>query len=198
MTVGPVTLGPITVGLVSDTHGLFDPRLVQIFGGCQLILHAGDVGSEDVLDELRRIAPVRAVRGNVDPPSSNLPLTLTLTVAGLTIHMLHILPAAQSDLAAWSGSAAESRALPQAAIRLLDAFDPAVGLVLFGHSHQPCLIEFEDMLWVNPGSAGRKRFKLPRTCARLEISGDVVKVQVVPLEPYGGALPRPVRFRRKL
>jgi putative phosphoesterase len=183
------------VGLVSDTHGLFDPRLNQVFDDCELILHAGDVGSEDVIEELRRIAPVQAVRGNVDPPASNLPLTLTLAVAGLTIHVLHILPAAQSDLAAWAESA-RSRALPQAATRLLGAFDPSVDVVLFGHSHQPCLIELGSVVWVNPGGAGRRRFKLPRTCARLEISDDALDAQVIPLEPYDGVLPRAVRFER--
>lgn len=184
------------VGLVSDTHGFFAPRLNEVFGDCKLILHSGDVGSEDVIEELRRIAPVQAVRGNVDPPASNLPLTLTLAVAGLTIHVLHILPAAQSDLAAWAESAGRSRALPQPAKRLLRAFDPAVDVVFFGHSHQPCLIELGNVLWVNPGSAGRQRFKLPRTCARLEISDDAVDAQVIPLEPYDGVLPRPVRFER--
>jgi putative phosphoesterase len=178
------------VGLVSDTHGLFDAKLTEIFGGCELILHAGDVGSEDVLDELRQIAPVHAVRGNVDPPDSNLPLTLTIPVAGLTIHMLHILPAAPSDLQAW----ADSPSLPQPATRLLRSFDPSIDLVLFGHSHKPCLIELGRVLWVNPGSAGRRRFKLPRTCARLEISDDVVTVKIVPLEAYNGRLPQPLRL----
>jgi putative phosphoesterase len=182
------------VGLVSDTHGFFDPRLNQVFDDCELILHAGDVGSEDVIEELRRIAPVQAVRGNVDPPASNLHLTLTLAVAGLTIHLLHILPPAHSDLAAWAESA-RSRALPQAT-RLLRAFDPSVDVVLFGHSHQPCLIELGKVLLVNPGSAGRRRFKLPRTCARLEISDDALDAQVIPLEPYDGVLPRAVRFER--
>jgi uncharacterized protein len=182
------------VGLVSDTHGLFDPRLNEIFADCELILHAGDVGSEDVLDELRRIAPVQVVRGNVDPPGSNLPLSLTIVAAGLTIHMLHILPAAQSDLAAWAESARTSHQLPRPAERLLRAFAPSVRLVLFGHSHQPCLIELGNVLWVNPGSAGRKRFKLPRTCARLEISGDAATAEVVPLDLYGGALPSPLQF----
>jgi uncharacterized protein len=182
------------VGLVSDTHGIFDPRLKEIFADCELILHAGDVGSNEVMEELRQIAPARAVRGNVDPRDSHLPLTLTLAVGGLTIHMLHILPAAQSHLAVWARAERDSRTLPQAAARLLRAFDASVTVVLFGHSHQPCLIELGNVLWVNPGSAGRKRFKLPRTCARLEISDDVATVKVVPLEACQGPLPRPLRF----
>ena len=184
------------VGLVSDTHGLFDPRLNEVFTGCELILHAGDVGSEDVLDELRRIAPVQAVRGNVDPPDSNLPLSLTVAPGGLTIRILHILPAVQSDMEAWAASKRSWRPLSQPAKRLLRAFDPSVELVLFGHSHQPCLIDLGHVVWVNPGSAGRKRFKLPRTCARLEVWGDVVKAEVMPLEPYAGTLPQAVQFKR--
>jgi putative phosphoesterase len=182
------------VGLISDTHGFFDPRLSEIFSGCELILHAGDVGPDDVLEELRRIAPVRAVRGNVDPAASNLPLSLTLTAAGLTVHVLHILPVAQSQLEAWATLKRRWQVLPRGASRLLHAFDPSLDVVLFGHSHQPCVVELGDILWVNPGSAGRKRFKLPRTCARLEVSGETAKVHVLPLEPYEGLLPRPVRF----
>lgn len=184
------------VGLISDTHGLFDPRVKDVLAGSELILHAGDVGSEDVLGGLRRIAPVQAVRGNVDPPESNLPLSLTVTPGDLPIHMLHILPAAQSNLESWAGSRPRWRPLPQPAKRLLRAFDPSIELVLFGHSHQPCLIEFGHVLWVNPGSAGRKRFRLPRTCARLNISDELVKVQVIPLEPYDGDVPRTVVFKR--
>jgi len=185
------------VGLVSDTHGHFDPRLDEILAGCELILHAGDVGPGEVLDELRRIAPVRAVRGNIDPPESDLPLSLKLPIGGLWVEVLHSLPAEQSQLVSWAKLNRRWHVLPRGASRLLHAFDPSVDLVLFGHSHQPCLVELGKIFWVNPGSAGRKRFKLPRTCARLEISGETAEVRVLPLEPYEGPLPSPVRFQSR-
>jgi uncharacterized protein len=184
------------LGLIADTHGLFDPQLSRIFADCELILHAGDVDNEEVLAQLSQIAPVRAVRGNVDSPGLGLPLSLNVLAAGLSIHVLHILPAPQSKLSTWAESARTLRELPPPAVRLMRAFDPSVELVVWGHSHQPCLVELGNVLWANPGSAGRKRFKLPRTCARLHISNDVVAAQVVPLEAYDGVLPRAVRFKR--
>jgi uncharacterized protein len=183
------------IGLVSDTHGFFDPRLPQILADSELILHAGDVGRDEILDELRRIAPVHAVRGNVDSPDAGWPLSLTLSPGGLVTQVLHILPAPQSDLEAWAESARISGQLPKAASRLLSRFDSSVEMVIFGHSHQPCLVSMGDVLWVNPGSAGRKRFRLPRTCALIELSNEEMKARIVPLEPYDGSLPRRVQVK---
>jgi uncharacterized protein len=185
------------IGLVSDTHGLYDPRLAQVLDGCDAILHAGDVGSSDVLDELRSIAPVHAVRGNVDSADCGWPLSLTVTLSGLPIHMLHVLPAAQSDLAAWAQSARGSQKLPKPAERLLGAFDPSVKVVVFGHSHSPCLVELGGVMWVNPGSAGPRRFKLPRTCARLEITDDRIKATVRSLDGQVQGLPQRIEMTRK-
>jgi len=185
------------IGLVSDTHGWYDPRLVQALGGSEVILHAGDVGSPEVLNELRLIAPVHAVRGNVDSPEAGWPLTLTVTLGGLTIHLLHVLPVAQSDLAAGARSAQRLQRLSKPAERLLRAFAPSIEVVVFGHSHSPCLFALGGVMWVNPGSAGPKRFKLPRTCALLEISGDRITATVRSLEEHRHGLPERLEMTRK-
>jgi uncharacterized protein len=185
------------IGLVSDTHGLYDPRLAQVLDGCDAILHAGDVGSSDVLDELRSIAPVHAVRGNVDSADCGWPLSLTVTLSGVTIHMLHVLPTAQSDLAVWAQSARGSQKLPKPAERLLGAFDPSIEVVVFGHSHSPCLVELGGVMWVNPGSAGPKRFNLPRTCALLDVTDDHMTAAVHSLEGNSRGLPDKLGMTRK-
>jgi uncharacterized protein len=185
------------VGLVSDTHGYFDRGLADLLAGSDIILHAGDVGSEAVLDELRQIAPVHAVRGNVDPPDSGLPLSLRPALEGVSIHVVHILPAAQSDLESWAGSTRQGKPMPKPAERLAGAFDASTAVVLFGHSHQPCLIAMGEILWVNPGSAGRRRFSLPRTCGLLEISARTLRARILPLEDYAGELPGPVSVSRR-
>lgn len=185
------------IGLVSDTHGLYDPRLAQALQGSDGILHAGDVGSAEVLDRLRLIAPVHAVRGNVDGPDNGWPPSLTTTLGGVTIHVLHVLPAAQSDLAEWARSAQTSGKLAKPPERLLHSFLPSVEVVVFGHSHSPCLIAFGDIMWVNPGSAGPKRFKLPRTCATLKIAGDRIAATVHSLDGRMDGLPESMEMRRK-
>jgi len=183
------------IGLVSDTHGYFDPQLARALAGSEAIVHAGDVGSGEVLEGLSQIAPVHAVRGNVDV-GAEWPLSLTLSLGGVAIHVLHLLTVAQSDLEAWGSPARSSSDLPAAAHRLRHAFDPSVEVVVFGHSHSPCLVQLGGVLWVNPGSAGRKRFRLPRTYALLETSGDCVEARVLRLERYNGKLPEMVRLRR--
>jgi len=188
----------VIIGLVSDTHGFFDPRLVKVLAGAELILHAGDVGSEDVIDGLERIAPVRAVRGNVDSPEAGWRPSLTASPGGLVTHVLHILPSPQSRLEAWAQAERNARALPRAAERLRSGFDPSVEMVVFGHSHEPCLVSMGGVLWVNPGSAGRKRFRLPRTCALVELSAAELDVRIAPLEPFDGSLPPSIRVRRQL
>ena len=183
------------IGLVSDTHGYFDPRLAEVLAGSEVILHAGDVGSEGVLEQMARIAPVQAVRGNADATAA-WPLSLTLSPGGAAIHLQHILPAAQSDLEKWGSPAGAWAGLPPAAHRLRRAFDPGIEVVVFGHSHSPCLVRLEGVLWVNPGSAGRKRFSLPRTCALLDVFADRLEARLLPLEPYNGKLPEMLRLKR--
>ena len=186
----------MTIGLVSDTHGYFEPKLKEIFAGVAVILHAGDVGNNPVLDELGEIAPVRTVRGNVDLTSSGLPLSLEITLFGAAIHVLHILPAAQPDLEEWSESTRDARSVAKPAERLVRAFKPGTEVVIFGHSHRPCLASMGGILWINPGSAGRKRFSLPRTCALLDVSSRNLKARIVPLERGAARLPRPISIRR--
>ncbi len=186
------------IGLVSDTHGYFDPRLKDVLAGVDVVLHAGDVGEDAVLDDLREIAPVHAVRGNVDSPASGLSLTLDLTFQGAAIHLVHILPASQSHLEAWAQAERESRPIPAPAQRLVRAFGPATEAVLFGHTHCPLLECMGGVLWINPGSAGRKRFRLPRTCGLLEVSANDLAVGLVSLEDNSGRLPAPISVRRRL
>jgi len=188
----------VIIGLVSDTHGFFDPRLAEILAGAELILHAGDVGSQEVIDELGRIAPVHAIRGNVDSPEAGWPPSLILSPGGLVTHVLHILPAAQSRLEAWAQSERNSCALPPAAERLRSRFESSVEMVVFGHSHEPCLVSMGGVLWVNPGSAGRKRFRLPRTCGLIQLSSGQREAWIVPLEPFDGSLPPRIRFRQQV
>lgn len=130
------------IGVISDTHGLLRPQAVEALRGCEQIIHAGDVGRPEVLDELRRIAPVLAVRGNVDngPWAAKLPPSEVVQIDDCLIYVLHIL----EDL---------------------DLDPPAAGFraVIVGHSHQPKIATRQGVLYVNPGSAGPRRFNLPVT-----------------------------------
>lgn len=138
----------IEIGVISDSHGLLRPEAVSALQGSDLIIHAGDVGLEEVLEALSKIAPVRAIRGNVDlrGPTRDLPDSLVLTTHGITILVLHDL----DDL---------------------DLYPPPtdVRVVISGHSHQPKIEEKNGVLFVNPGSAGPRRFYLPVTVARLRV-----------------------------
>jgi putative phosphoesterase len=150
------------IGLISDTHHVLRPEAVSALAGCELIIHAGDVGAPDILDGLAAIAPVRAIRGNIDvgQPLGHLPETLTFDHAGWRYHVLH-------DLA-----------------RL--AIDPrreGVAVVVYGHSHQPLVDRRDGVLFVNPGSAGPRRFRLPVTVARLAISGPRPEARLIEIAP---------------
>jgi putative phosphoesterase len=140
------------IGVVSDTHGLLRPEVLSALAESQphleLILHAGDVGSVAVIDALSTVAPVRAVRGNVDGPplSRQLPETDLVEVAGVSLYLIHDL--ARLDLE------------PVAA---------GVGAVIFGHSHAPASYRRDGVLFFNPGSAGPRRFDLPVSLGRIGI-----------------------------
>ncbi len=177
------------IGVVADTHGFFDPNLKRALAGVECILHAGDVGSADVLDALRQIAPVHAVRGNVDYSLPALPLSLTLTVDRLQLQMMHILPVPQSELKAWAEGAVSPTKAPRRSEMFLRSFEETTGLVIFGHSHTPCLVKLGGCLFLNPGSAGRKRFSLPRSYAQLEISSEGAAATIQLLESYNGDVP---------
>ena len=177
------------IGVVSDTHGFFDACLEDLLAGVELILHAGDVGKQEVLRELERIAPVRAVRGNMDPPQLGLPLTMTSRFGGVQVELLHVLPAAQTDVEKWARQArAEGRA-SQARDAFLRGFDSNTRVVIFGHSHLPCAVALDGTLFFNPGSAGKQRFSLPRCCGVLEVSPKAVEATILSLQLYNGRLP---------
>jgi len=151
------------VGLVSDTHGLVRAELHEALEGVELILHAGDVGGDDVLDELATIAPVEAVYGNTDTPGHpRLARAIVRTVGGVCIHVSH----------------GHELGSPTPA-RLLAAY-PADVLV-YGHTHRPLITRADGRLVVNPGAAGPRRFDLVPSVALLTIAGDSVDARIVPL-----------------
>jgi uncharacterized protein len=149
------------LGLISDTHGLMREEALQALRGSDLILHAGDVGGPEILETLKTIAPVVAVRGNVDTDKwgQTLPLTEVIQVGPVMIYMLHILPD-------------------------LDINPPAAGfhIVVSGHSHKPWQTEKEGVVYINPGSAGPRRFYLPVTVARLDLDVRPWKAEFIDLE----------------
>ena len=152
---------PTRIGLISDTHGLLRPQALEALRGCELILHAGDVGKPEILSALREIAPVIAVRGNVDTSewARTLPETAVAEAGKIFLYVLHDLHA-------------------------LDLNPAAAGfhVVVSGHSHQPGKFERDGTLYINPGSAGPRRFQLPVTVARLNLSRVRFEVEFVNLE----------------
>lgn len=152
----------VTVGLISDTHGLVRPDVFSALAGVDFILHAGDVG-EGVLDELQAIAPVSAVLGNTDPPGMpRLSREIVRTVAGVTIHVSH----------------GHELGSPTPA-KLLERY--AEDVVVYGHTHRQLVARAAGRLVVNPGAAGARRFDLKPSVARLTIAKGAVDVQIVEL-----------------
>lgn len=149
------------VGLISDTHGLLRPEAVAFLRGSDVIVHAGDIGDANILSELNAVAPVTAVRGNNDkgPWANAIAESQTLQVGDVSIYVLHDL--AQLDL---------------------DPVAAGVRVVVSGHSHKPAVQTRNGVLYVNPGSAGPRRFSLPIAVAELEIVGLSVKANVVQLD----------------
>ncbi len=172
------------VGLVSDTHGLVDPLLFEALEGCALVLHAGDVVGEDVLVELGAIAPVTAVRGNCDAGTSlgRLPELARVPLGALTALVVH------------DAGRPEHRPKPLAAALAKARPD----LVVSGHSHRPAAAVVGGTLFVNPGSAGPRRFTLPRCAAVLEVSGRRVQVSWLDLAGRGGLAPLREPFQATL
>ncbi len=146
------------LGVIADTHGLLRPEATGALAGCEAIVHAGDVGKPAVLEALADIAPVTAIRGNVDRWADELPDTEVLRFAGRQIYLLHDLNTLDLD--------------PAAA-----GFD----VVVSGHSHRPKISRDNGVLYLNPGSAGPRRFRLPVTLARLEVGADGVEARIVEL-----------------
>jgi putative phosphoesterase len=149
------------IGVIADTHGLLRPEAIEALAGSELIIHAGDVGPPQILDALRRIAPVVVVRGNVDtaPWASAVPMTEVVDVCGRQLYVLHQLGQLDLDPSAAGFSA-----------------------VIYGHSHKPSAETRRGVLYLNPGSAGPRRFDLPITLVRLRVSNDGLEAEFVSLE----------------
>lgn len=148
------------IGLISDTHGLLRPEALQALAGVERIIHAGDIGGPEVLERLRGIAPVDAVRGNNDKGTwaRQIPPWLALDLAGVSVHVLHD-------------------------VKEIDIDPGAAGfqVVIAGHSHKPQIAERDGVLFVNPGSAGPRRFSLPVTLAYLTVEAGGAKAVIQPL-----------------
>ncbi|NIQ02539.1 MAG: metallophosphoesterase family protein [Nitrospinaceae bacterium] len=150
------------IGIISDTHGLVRPEVYDAFEGVDLIFHAGDIGSRDVIIELEALAPVKAVAGNVDLElAGRYPEQETFELADRIVHLQHVF----RDLPP-EAPAGEER------IRTL---------VVFGHSHRPLCRQVGDTLYFNPGSAGPRRFKLPVTVGRLTLENDGARGRILSL-----------------
>jgi putative phosphoesterase len=149
----------LTVGVVSDTHGLLRPEVIEALRGSDVILHAGDVGGGHVLQELGELAPVLAVRGNVDRGWARLlPERRRLDLGGVGVVVLH-----------------------DRALLSLDPADDGLRVVVFGHSHRPLSETRGGVLWFNPGSAGPRRFRLPVSAGRLVIEEGRVRPRLIRL-----------------
>jgi len=155
-----MTVKPLTIGVISDTHGLLRPEAIDALRGSDRILHAGDVGTPDILEALAQIAPVTTIRGNVDTGAwaHTLPETEVVEVAGISIYMLHNL--GRLDLK------------PEAA---------GIRIVIYGHSHQPKMEEKNGVLYFNPGSAGPRRFSLPVSVGKLLIDAKQIHSEFIEL-----------------
>jgi putative phosphoesterase len=145
------------IGVISDTHGLLRPEALAFLAGSDHIVHAGDVGDPTILDALATIAPVTAIRGNVDTDAwaRPLPETTRVAIAGVTIYVLH-------DLGALD----------------LQPHAHGIRVVVYGHSHTPSVTERDGVLYLNPGSAGPRRFRLPVSAAELLIDGSAVTARI--------------------
>jgi len=148
----------LTIGLISDTHGLLRPEAIRALSGVQHIIHGGDIGGPGILEQLRAIAPVQAVRGNNDKDmwAANIPLRLALRFEGVGIHVLH-------DL------------------KEMDVEPVAAGfqVVVAGHSHRPAVTQRDGVLFVNPGSAGPRRFSLPVAVGLLDVADGMARARIL-------------------
>ena len=149
-----------TVGVISDTHGLLRPQALTALDGCAHIIHAGDVGNPQILDQLRRLAPTTAVRGNIDTGAwaTALPIAEVVQIGDVHLYVLHDLATLDLD--------------PKAA---------GFAAVISGHTHRPAAHVKDGVLYLNPGSAGPRRFTLPIALARLEVAGDRLSHEIIEL-----------------
>ena len=158
-------MSAVVVGLISDTHGLLRPTVHEALAGVELILHAGDVGGDEILDELALIAPVHAVYGNTDPPGDpRLADAIDREIGGVTVHVSH-----GHEL---------GRPTPEG---LLARY--AADVIVYGHTHRQLVARAGGRLVVNPGAAGQRRFELVPSVARLTLRDGAADVEIVEL-PY--------------
>jgi uncharacterized protein len=150
------------IGIVSDTHGLFRPEAERGLAGVDHIIHAGDIGRPEIVDALRRIAPVTAIRGNVDSGewARQYPDTKLVRLAGKSIYVLHDLKTLKAGP------------------------DAGIDVIVSGHSHVPKIDTVGGVLYVNPGSAGPRRFKLPITLATLDVTPEGMRPEIHDLGGY--------------
>ena len=146
------------IGIISDTHGLLRPTAIELLRGADHIVHAGDIGSEQIIAALRGIAPLTVVRGNNDTQAwaANIPETATLEMAGRRLHVIHEISKLR-----------------------IDPESEGMSVVIFGHSHKPGIEQKGGVLYMNPGSAGPRRFTLPTTIARLLIGPRTLRPEIV-------------------
>jgi putative phosphoesterase len=150
------------IGIISDTHGLLRPLAIKQLAGVDHIIHAGDIGAPEVIEGLQRIAPTTAIRGNIDagPWAKDFPCTALVVLGGQTFYVLHNLNELRLDPAA-SG----------------------LDIVISGHSHQPRIETKNGVLYVNPGSAGPRRFKFPIALAIADLSGRAILPRILEIAP---------------
>lgn len=150
------------VGVLADTHGLLRPEAIAALQGVDHLIHAGDVGSPAILAQLRELAPLTAIRGNIDRngPCAALPATEAVELAGHLLYIVHAL----ADLD-------------------LNAKAAGIAAVVYGHSHKPALDWKDGVLFLNPGSAGPRRFSLPITVAMLQLTPGHLDAELLPLFP---------------
>jgi putative phosphoesterase len=148
----------IHVGVVSDTHGLLRPQVIDAFNGVDMILHAGDIGDPEVLKSLTAVAPVFAVRGNNDREewALDIPETRIVPIGDIRVYMIHD-------------------------VKEMEKTPSRCQAVVAGHSHRPLIEKREGILFLNPGSAGPRRFKLPISVARLSVRGTTVSARLIEL-----------------
>jgi putative phosphoesterase len=142
------------IGVISDTHGLLRPEALEALVGVEHIIHAGDIGSRDIVPRLAEVSPVTAIRGNVDtePWTRELPASEVVTLAGRTIYVIHD----RGDLD-------------------LDPAAAGFDLIISGHSHRPNIEMIGGVVFLNPGSAGPRRFKLPVTLATVDLTASLLR-----------------------
>jgi putative phosphoesterase len=157
---------PLTIGVISDTHGKLDERIFDLFAGVERIIHAGDIGDEDLIWRLEKVAPVIAVRGNIDADTMCFPNERIAVIEGRTFYVRHQFASVEKM------NAAQQRIIEQ---RVID-------VIIFGHSHQAYIGNWRGTLIFNPGGAGAKRFNLPRSVGLLELHEDRIEPRIVLLD----------------